>query len=93
VMLPYVVAFNADTARAELSPMADLVEGDLAPALRRFVAELGLPTSVAETGIPRREIGAAARLALRSSVPNPRAVDVAQLERLLRAAYDGHLPD
>jgi maleylacetate reductase len=92
VMLPYVVAFNADAARAELSPLANLVDGDLAPSLRTLVAALGLPTSVAETGVPRAEIAAAARLALHSSVPNPRAVDFEDVEGLLRAAHDGHLP-
>jgi maleylacetate reductase len=92
VMLPYVVAFNAETARNELAPVAQLFDGTLAPAVRTFVSALGLPTTLAETGWPRAEAAAAARLVLSSPVPNPRAIDVSAVQRLLLAACDGRLP-
>jgi maleylacetate reductase len=93
VMLPYVVAFNADEARPELSPLAELVDGGLARSLRSLVAALGLPTTLEESAVPRGEIGSAARLALRSPVPNPRAIDEGGVEEILLAAYDGRLPE
>lgn len=93
VMLPYVVAFNAEAARTELAPMAQFFDGKVGPSLRTFVSILGLPTTLAETGWPRSEAAAAARLVLSSSVPNPRAIDVSEVQTLLLSAHDGRLPD
>lgn len=88
VMLPYVIASQADATRAELEPIADVfgvTVSSLGRALLDFVSSLGSPTRLTEIGFDEREVSSAARLVMESNDPT---IDV---EELLRNACDGTL--
>lgn len=91
VVLPYVVAFNADAAPGAVERIASaLGTPGAASGLFSLRDELGAPPSLAAVGFLRSDIPEAARLILPSIPPsNPRPVDVHDLEELLEAAWAG----
>jgi alcohol dehydrogenase class IV len=91
VVLPYVAAWNLSAAPDAASRIsAALGGGSAGRGLFALPRELGAPTSLRELGLAETDLPEAARRVL-DVVPasNPRATDLADLERLLTAAWAG----
>ncbi len=92
-VLPYVTAYNAPAAPAAMVRAARaLGEPDPARALWELAGRIGAPTSLAQVGIDPGRIPEAARLVVEAPPTNPRPVDEAAVQELLRAAHAGLLP-
>jgi alcohol dehydrogenase class IV len=103
LVLPYVMEFNRGHAAARLAEVGRAMGasvGDMSPeaaagaaveSVHAFVRGLGLPKSLAEMGVRREQIPelAAAAIADRSHVTNPRPCTEEDMERLYLAAYEG----
>ena len=96
-LLPQVVAFNAPAAAAELSAAARAAGApgpvQLGAALFDLATALGAPTSLSGLGLPDTAVGDVVDQVLAARIANPRAVDAAGLEALLRDALVGRRPD
>ena len=92
-VLPFVTAYNAPAAPAAMVRAARaLGPRDPARALWKLAERIGAPTSLAQVGLDPGRIPEAARLVVETSTVNPRPVDRAAVDELLRAAYVGRLP-
>jgi maleylacetate reductase len=96
-LLPQVVAFNAPAAAAELSAAARAAGApgpvQLGAALFDLATALGAPTSLSGLGLPDTAVDDVVDQVLAARIANPRAVDAAGLEALLRDALVGRRPD
>ena len=94
IVLPYVLAFNAGTAREAANRIAGSFGSKNAlDGLQRLRAELGAPRALADYGFSEADVPDAAAAILPAVPPsNPRPVTVADLEALLRAACSGADP-
>ena len=92
-LLHAVLAFNAPAIGDRLSDLEralDLPAGaDIAAALTRLAARIGLPRRLSEAGIARSALSAAARRAAADPAnrTNPRHATSADYERILEAAF------
>jgi maleylacetate reductase len=92
-VLPFVTAYNAPAAPAAMVRAARALGAqDPARALWKLAERIGAPTSLAQVGLDSGRIPEAARLVVETSPVNPRPVDRAAVDELLRAAYAGRLP-
>jgi alcohol dehydrogenase class IV len=92
-VLPFVTAYNAPAAPAAMVRAARALGAqDPARALWKLAERIGAPTSLAQVGLDSGRIPEAARLVVETSPVNPRPVDRAAVDELLRAAYVGRLP-
>ncbi|WP_374976532.1 maleylacetate reductase [Microbacterium trichothecenolyticum] len=92
VVIGYVTAFNAPYATDAAERVSAALGGAAHPgnAIYLLRKEVGSPSSLAELGLRERDIPRAAEIILPSVPPsNPRPVDQADLESLLRAAWAG----
>lgn len=93
VVLPYATAFNAVAVPELLAPVSDaLGGGEPGEALWRQAGALGAPRSLAEIGMPEDGIAKAADAAVANPYWNPRPVERAPVEALIRAAWLGERP-
>jgi maleylacetate reductase len=90
-VLPFVTAFNAQSAPSAMARVARAlgVSGSPAAALHELAARLGAPTSLAQVGFDADDIPEAARLVVAKPLVNPRKVDQPAVRRLLREAHTG----
>jgi maleylacetate reductase len=92
-VLPFVVAYNAPAAPAAMVRAARaLGTQDPARALWELARRIGAPTSLAQVGLDPGRIPEAAGLVAETPPANPRPVDAAAVQELLRAAQAGTLP-
>jgi maleylacetate reductase len=90
IMLPHVVAFNAEGAPEAMRRIARaLGTTDAALGLFGLQARLNVPLALADIGMPEDGIDRAAELATRNAYANPRSVDRAGLHELLVRAWRG----
>jgi maleylacetate reductase len=96
VVLPHVVAYNAEAAREAMAGVAASLgvrPGEEAAALRTLAERIGAPTSLAALGMPADALDVAAERAVaETGTSNPRPPDVASLRALLQRAFDGEPP-
>ncbi len=94
IVLPYALAYNASAAPEAMAAMAQALGTQDAPwlHLHAMLRNLGLPTALAQIGMPRDGVAQALSLALQDSYWNPRPMQAEPLQRLLEAALDGLLP-
>jgi maleylacetate reductase len=91
-VLPFVTAYNAPAAPAAMARATRALGAqDPARALSELAERIGAPTSLAQVGMDPGRIPEAARLVVETPVTNPRPVDEAAVDKLLRAAYAGIL--
>lgn len=105
-MLPYVMTYNLAAAATEIAEVGTALglshQGDDADALAhatirevsRLFGAIGITPTLAELGLPEDKIDWTAEQALgidRLIKNNPRPFDLAQMRRLVRAAYDGEM--
>jgi len=94
LMLPYTLAYNGAAVTQAMARIARALGVPSAPAaLFDLVQRYGLPTSLAELGMPREGIAIAASAAVRSPYPNPRPLAEEGIRQLLEQAYDGVRPE
>ncbi len=93
ILLPYTIAYNAEAAAGELSPLRDCFGGSIPAGIFDFARRLEAPRSLAELGIGLSEIERAASEALRNPYWNPRPLDIDGVRRLLVMALEGARPD
>ncbi len=102
LVLPSVLAFNASAAATQYAELAELVIGAPVPgddaaksaaltaALVELIADVGLPATLAEAGVPQGELEMLAEDAMlqqRLLVNNPRDVSYDDALAIYRAAY------
>jgi maleylacetate reductase len=94
VILPHVVRFNQEGARAAIDRVAAaLGVEDAATGLFDLARSIGAPTSLAELGMSAESLDEAARLAAESPPWNPRPVQAKDVRGLLEEAYHGRRPE
>jgi alcohol dehydrogenase len=97
MMLPYVMAFNRSERQPALDEIAAALgdpAADPVTVVYRLGLAIGLPTSLAELGIAPEQIRDMAEQAAgirRLAGNNPRDLDAAGCEEILRAAWHGEL--
>jgi maleylacetate reductase len=89
VMLPHVAAFNADAILAAAPGLTERLGGSPGSAIQALARRIGAPLDLKSSGIPRQAIPSVADETLRGLRHNPRAVMLADLERLLFDAWEG----
>jgi alcohol dehydrogenase class IV len=94
ILLPYALAYNADAASEAMNAIQSALGACATPwlHLHGMLAELGLPLSLEELGMPRHGIAHALELVMTGSYRNPRPMKAEPLRRLLEAAYYGAVP-
>lgn len=94
VVLPYVVAFNQDAAPEAAARIRQVLgehfDGSAAGTLYQLRKGVGVVDSLAELGLEESDIAEGAAIAF-DAIPgsNPRPVSVADVERIIRAAWAG----
>jgi maleylacetate reductase len=93
IVLPHVVAYNAQAAPQAMGRIARALEAPDA-ALGLFVLQrrLNVPVALADIGMPAHGIDLAAEFATRNAYANPRNVDRGALRELLARAWHGETP-
>ena len=102
VLMPYVMSFNRNACVGELAEIGrlfgvtadggdDLADGSI-EAVASLFASIGLPSTLEDLGLDPDRIGWSAEQTLASArlvKNNPRDLDRAAAERIIRAAYSG----
>jgi alcohol dehydrogenase len=104
IAMPHVIRYNNDVVADRHRLVAEAMGVDVrgvsdeaagrkaAEAVSAFVAEVGLPSSFRETGVPQDDLGACAEMTLSDGaiVQNPKPVtDAADVLGVLKAAWSG----
>jgi len=93
IMLPHVVAYNAEAAPGAMRRIAKALDApDAALGLFGLQRRLKVPLALADIGMPEDGIDLAAELATRNAYANPRSLDRAALRELLARAWRGEVP-
>ena len=93
VVLPYAVAFNAPAIPDAMRRLERALKtADPAGALYDLNVKIGLPTSIADVGMPRERLADAVDVVMRMPGYNPRPVARADVERILQRALAGERP-
>lgn len=95
VVLPHSIAFNAPAIPAEMSLLASALgcrADDVGGSLWDLATRSGVPTSLAQLGLHREDLGEVATRAAAEIGTNPRSFDAAAIESLLNGAFDGVRP-
>jgi maleylacetate reductase len=93
VMLPHTAAFNAQAAREELAPAAEIFGGSIGAGLWDFAKSIGAPLSLRDFGLSEADLDRAAKIATENPYWNPRPIDQASIRTLLQQAWEGVRPD
>jgi alcohol dehydrogenase class IV len=92
-VLPHAVAYNLPAIPAAKAVIERVFEHDnAADALFDFATEIGAPRSLRELGMPEDGIEAAVTAMLAHRGWNPRPLERAPLDKLVRAAFRGARP-
>lgn len=95
VVLPHAIAFNAPALPLEMSQLASALDcraDDVAGSLWDLAKASGVPTSLADLGLRRDDLGEAATRAAAEIRTNPRTFTAGDIEHLLLDAFDGNRP-
>jgi maleylacetate reductase len=87
VLLPHVVAFNAQAAPDAMTDVAAALGAtDAAQGLRNLIGRLHLPTSLGQLGFQASDVDRASELVTSATYPNPRVASAADIRALLTSA-------
>jgi len=95
VVLPHAIAFNAPAIPIEMSQIASALKccaDDVAGSLWDLAVASEVPTSLADLGLRREDLGEVATRAAAEIRTNPRTFTAGDIERLLLDAFDGNRP-
>jgi maleylacetate reductase len=94
LVLPYVLAFNAPAVPEAMDRLGRaLTTDDPVGAMFKLSTDVGAPSSLAELGMPEGGIDRAVDLTLSDQYWNPRPLSRPEIERLMRAIYEGSPSD
>lgn len=94
VVLPHVLAFNANAAPGAMRRIERAMGVDnAATGVYRLAVDNGAPRSLKDLGMKEEDVERAVRIAGDHPYWNPRTVDAAGLRSLLRNAYEGTPPE
>jgi maleylacetate reductase len=93
VMLPHTAGFNAEAAKEQLAPAADIFGGSVGGGLWDFAGSLGAPLALRDLGLAEADLDRAAEIAVQNPYHNPRPIDARSIRALLQAAWEGRRPD
>lgn len=96
VILPHSIAFNAPALPNEMAQLGralDCPGDDVAGSLWDLAIASKVPTSLADLGLRRDDLGEAATRAATEISNNPRTFTVGDIEHLLLDAFDGKRPE
>lgn len=95
VVLPHVLAFNesSEAISDEMTRLAEALSGSSASqALASLYDEVGAPRALSQVGLKEEHLEEAADIVVaKLPIDNPRQVDRARIEDILRNAYEGIL--
>lgn len=91
-VLPHSIGYNLPACPEAQIAMRGSLGDHPARALFNLVSELGLPTRLADLGLPEDGIAVVARAACANPYANPRAFDEGAITELLRQAWLGARP-
>jgi maleylacetate reductase len=93
VVLPYALAFNAPAVPKAMDRLKQALKADEPPsALFDLNVRLGLPTSLADIGMPKDRLADAVEVVMRSTYHNPRPASRADVTGILEQALAGQRP-
>lgn len=93
LVLPYVVAYNAAGAPAQMRRLAEALDGaDAVESLWSLARTLGAPRSLADLGLRRDDIEHVVELAMAAPYANPMPVTADGVRATLMAALEGLNP-
>ena len=93
VILPYVLAYNADAAPHAMARIAQLFSAaNAAQAMFDFECGLGAPQSLKKLGMPESGLDLCAKMVAKEAYPNPEKVEEKRVRELLEQAYSGIRP-
>ena len=93
ILLPHVLAYNAAEVPEAMTRLARALGATHpADALYDLAQSLGAPAALKDIGMPREGVEQAVSTAMEQGGWNPRALDKASLERMLRRAWAGERP-
>jgi alcohol dehydrogenase class IV len=93
VLLPHVMAYNAQAAEPAMARIAQVIGVNNAPmGLWEMARDLGAPTALSQLGMPREGIEHAVALVLANPYWNPAALEEGRLRQLFENAYEGRTP-
>jgi alcohol dehydrogenase class IV len=93
VLLPHALAYNLPAAPEAARSLAAALGGGWAPqTLYEMARSLGAPTSLRTIGMPEGGIVQSAELAVQNPYRNPRPIERAAIQDLLRRAWAGDSP-
>jgi alcohol dehydrogenase class IV len=93
VLLPHTIAYNASAAPQAMARLSRaLGTHDAIAGLAALNERLDVPRSLAEIGMPRDGIDAAADQAVQNPYANPRPIDRKSIKTLLERAFAGAPP-
>jgi maleylacetate reductase len=94
LVLPHVTAYNAQFAPRAVGRIADAIGApDAGQGLFDLLAEIGLPTSLAELGIRHEQLDAVVRITLETDHGNnPGPIGEAAIRSILDNAFEGRRP-
>jgi maleylacetate reductase len=93
VLLPHVLAYNAEVATDAMHQIADsLGAADAVTGMFDLGEKMGAPMSLRALGMREGDLARAADIAVASPYWNPRPVQRDAIERLLRGAFEGRRP-
>jgi alcohol dehydrogenase class IV len=93
VVLPHVVAYNAEAAPEAMMRIARaLVANDAAGGLYDLAKALGAPLTLRDIGLKEKDIDRAMAIATANPYWNPRKIEANGIRRLLNNAYTGLRP-
>jgi maleylacetate reductase len=94
VMIPHVVAYNANAAPRAMTSIARALNSRHAwSGLHELAVKLDAPRSLEALGMPESSIDRAVDLIMQNTYSNPRAPDAPALGHMLRLAWQGLPPE
>jgi maleylacetate reductase len=93
IVLPHALAYNSEAAAEAMARIARALGSDTAAdGVYELSRELGIPLGLRDIGMKESDLERAREIAMSNPYWNPRAIEQAPLDGLLRRAWEGVTP-
>jgi len=92
IILPHSLAYNAPAIPEAMQKLAEVLpdsDGDAIKGLNLLLERLGVQKALKDLGLKEEDVTKAAELALSKPYPNPRTLEKASIQELIRRAWAG----
>ncbi|KAF2809396.1 putative maleylacetate reductase [Mytilinidion resinicola] len=92
IILPHALAYNAPAIPEAMQKLAEVLpdsDGDAIKGLNVLLERLGVRTALKDFGLTEEDVTKAAEIALSKPYPNPRTLEMASIQELIRRAWVG----